>query len=183
MRLDFFRARNGSLGWCSVSHVSHLSGLVCLQQEIQGFGCKLHPYIPHPCQSRYLSFYWPRKAGVIVAPISPRSIGIRCPVPSELCARSACERDALLCFPSNSFRFARRLSAFSIFFPAQGPISQGGKKMNQAKRILLIAATAVAVLTIQTTTFAMSASRAVSPAPVSTSPHMDGTHPMPPFPG
>jgi hypothetical protein len=55
--------------------------------------------------------------------------------------------------------------------------------MNQAKRILLIAATAVAVLTIQTTTFAMSASRAVSPAPVSTSPHMDATHPMPPFPG
>lgn len=72
MRLDFFRARNGSLGWCRVSHVSHLLGLVCLQQEIQGFGCKLHPYIPHPCQSRYLSFCWPRKTGVILAPISPR---------------------------------------------------------------------------------------------------------------
>jgi len=47
----------------------------------------------------------------------------------------------------------------------------------------MIATAAVAVLTIQTTTFAMSASRAVSPAPVLTSPHMDGTHPMPPFPG
>jgi len=55
--------------------------------------------------------------------------------------------------------------------------------MKQAKKILLIAAAAVAVLTIQTATFAMSASRAVSPVPVSTSPHMDGTEPMPPFPG
>jgi hypothetical protein len=55
--------------------------------------------------------------------------------------------------------------------------------MKQAKKILLIATAAVAVLTIQTTAFAMSASRAVSPVPVSTSPHMDGTEPMPPFPG
>jgi hypothetical protein len=104
------------------------------------------------------------------------------PVPSELCAGSACEKDALLCFPSNSFRIARRLNAFSIFFPAQGPIPHGGKKMKQAKKILLIATAAVALLTIRTTTFAMSASRAVSPAAVS-SPHMDGTEPMPPFPG
>jgi hypothetical protein len=70
-----------------------------------------------------------------------------------------------------------------MFFAAQGPIPQGGKKMKQAKKILLITTAAVAVLTIQTTTFAMSASRAVSPAPVSTCPHMDGTQPMPPFPG
>jgi hypothetical protein len=70
-----------------------------------------------------------------------------------------------------------------MFFPAQGPIPQGGKKMKQPKKILLIATAAVVVLTIQTTTFAMSASRAVSPLPVSSSPHMDGTEPMPPFPG
>jgi hypothetical protein len=55
--------------------------------------------------------------------------------------------------------------------------------MKQAKKILLIATAAMAVLTIQTTTFATSASRAASPVPISTCPPMDGTQPMPPFPG
>jgi hypothetical protein len=35
---------------------------------------------------------------------------------------------ALLSLPSISFQFAIRLSAFFIFFPAQGPIPLGGKK-------------------------------------------------------
>jgi hypothetical protein len=35
---------------------------------------------------------------------------------------------ALLGLPSISFQFAIRLSAFFIFFPAQGPIPLGGKK-------------------------------------------------------
>jgi hypothetical protein len=35
---------------------------------------------------------------------------------------------ALLGLPSISFQFAIRLTAFFIFFPAQGPKSPGGKK-------------------------------------------------------
>jgi hypothetical protein len=35
---------------------------------------------------------------------------------------------ALLSLPSISFQFAISLSAFFIFFPAQGPIPLGGKK-------------------------------------------------------
>jgi hypothetical protein len=84
----------------------------------------------------------------------------------------------LLRFPSISFRFAIRLSASSIFFPAQGPIRPGGKKMKQAKRLILIAATVVAVLSVQSATFAKDASTSVSSTQTF---NIDGTHPMPPY--
>ena len=79
--------------------------------------------------------------------------------------------------------------------------------MKQAKRVILIAAAAFAVLTVPATSFAkgpsvaaqgfsgavsaarhMDGTQPMPPYPgftgtVSTTPHMDGTHPMPPYPG
>jgi hypothetical protein len=63
------------------------------------------------------------------------------------------------------------------------------RKMKLAKRIFLVAAVAVTVLTIQTTTFAIGGSRAIASShrldgtePMPPYPHMDGTEPMPPYP-
>jgi hypothetical protein len=60
--------------------------------------------------------------------------------------------------------------------------------MKQAKRLILIAATAIAVLSVQSATIAKNASTSVSSTqifngtrPGSTAPHSDGTHPMPPY--
>jgi len=59
--------------------------------------------------------------------------------------------------------------------------------MKKAKRIILTAAAAIAVLMIQGTAFAktsvVSQQGFNAPQPASTSPHMDGTEPMPPYPG
>ena len=59
--------------------------------------------------------------------------------------------------------------------------------MKQAKRTILIAAAAIAVLAMQTTTFAKTSVVAAQGLngiqPASTCPHMDGTEPMPPYPG
>lgn len=59
--------------------------------------------------------------------------------------------------------------------------------MKQAKRIILIAAAAIAVLTVQASTFAKTSvaiaqgfnGNQLGP----TCSHMDGTEPMPPYPG
>jgi hypothetical protein len=57
--------------------------------------------------------------------------------------------------------------------------------MKQAKRIILIAAAAISVLTVPATSFAKGPSVPAqgSNGTVSTAPHMDGTQPMPPYPG
>jgi len=55
-----------------------------------------------------------------------------------------------------------------------------GRKMKQSNRIILIAIAAVAVLTVPATSFAKSPSAFVQGSHVSTTSHMDGTHPMPP---
>jgi hypothetical protein len=59
--------------------------------------------------------------------------------------------------------------------------------MKKAKRIILIAAAAIAVLTVQGTAFAkasvVTAQGFNGTQPASTCPHMDGTEPMPPYPG
>jgi hypothetical protein len=57
--------------------------------------------------------------------------------------------------------------------------------MKQAKRVILIAAAAIAVLTAPATSFAKGSSvaRQGFNGTVSTTPHMDGTQPMPPYPG
>ena len=57
--------------------------------------------------------------------------------------------------------------------------------MKQAKRVTLIAAAAVALLTVPATSFAKGSSVAAQgfKGTVSTTPHMDGTQPMPPYPG
>ena len=59
--------------------------------------------------------------------------------------------------------------------------------MKQAKRVILIAAAAIAVLTVSATPH-MDGTQAMPPYPgfkgtVSATPHMDGTQPMPPYPG
>ncbi len=57
--------------------------------------------------------------------------------------------------------------------------------MKQAKRVILIAAAAIAVLTVPATSFAKDPSVAAQGfnRTVSAIPHMDGTEPMPPYPG
>ena len=57
--------------------------------------------------------------------------------------------------------------------------------MKQAKRIILVAAAAIAVLTVPAASIAKSPSLAAQGfnGTVSTTPHMDGTQPMPPYPG
>ena len=57
--------------------------------------------------------------------------------------------------------------------------------MKQAKRVILIAAAAIAVLTVPATSFAKGPSVAAQRfnGTVSATPHMDGTQPMPPYPG
>jgi hypothetical protein len=56
--------------------------------------------------------------------------------------------------------------------------------MKQANRIILIAIAAIAVLTVPATSLAKSPSvfvqGSLATQPVSTTSHMDGTHPMPP---
>ena len=52
--------------------------------------------------------------------------------------------------------------------------------MKQSNRIILIAIAAVAVLTVPATSFAKGPSAFVQGSHVSTTSHMDGTHPMPP---
>jgi hypothetical protein len=57
--------------------------------------------------------------------------------------------------------------------------------MKQAKRVILIAAATIAVLTVPATSFAKVLSVAAKGfnGTVSAIPHMDGTQPMPPYPG
>ena len=59
--------------------------------------------------------------------------------------------------------------------------------MKQAKRVILIAAAAIAVLMVQGTAFAKASVGTAQgfngTQPTSTCPHMDGTEPMPPYPG
>jgi hypothetical protein len=50
--------------------------------------------------------------------------------------------------------------------------------MKQAKRLILIAATVVAVLSVQSATLAKDASTSVSSTQTF---NIDGTHPMPPY--
>ena len=57
--------------------------------------------------------------------------------------------------------------------------------MKQAKRVILITAAAIAVLTVPAPSFAKGPSVAAQGfnGTVSTTQHMDGTQPMPPYPG
>jgi hypothetical protein len=57
--------------------------------------------------------------------------------------------------------------------------------MKQAKRVVLIAAAAIAALTVPATSFAKGPSVAAQGfnGTVSAIPHKDGTQPMPPYPG
>lgn len=57
--------------------------------------------------------------------------------------------------------------------------------MKQAKRVILIAAAAIAVLTVPAASFAKGPFVAAQGfrGTGSTTPHMDGTQPMPPYPG
>ena len=57
--------------------------------------------------------------------------------------------------------------------------------MKQAKRVILIAAAAIAALTVPATSFAKGPSVAAQGfnGTVSAIPHKDGTQPMPPYPG
>ena len=52
--------------------------------------------------------------------------------------------------------------------------------MKQANRIILIAIAAIAALAVPATSFAKSPSIFAQGSHVSTTSHMDGTHPMPP---
>jgi hypothetical protein len=91
------------------------------------------------------------------------------------------------CFVSQAFlsdsQSTRALLLFSL--RPKGQFDREENEMKQAKRVILIAAAAIAVLTVPATSFAKSPSLAAHSfnGTVSTTPHMDGTQPMPPYPG
>jgi hypothetical protein len=76
--------------------------------------------------------------------------------------------------------------ALLLFSPRpKGQFDREERKMKQAKRVVLIAAAAIAALTVPATSFAKGPSLAAQGfnGTVSAIPHMDGTQPMPPYPG